>query len=228
MENQTKPNSSPRTLTQALVGLLNPIPLTGFIILISVIILIGTSLFGLDKGKILDKLSDIQYARGLITYLFAIVTIGVLIILILSALLGEGDAKERFGQAKEILSLLIGIFGTIIGFYFGSQIAVGQKAPEESIKIITPLIPDTLASGGKTTLITHVIGGKPPYHYSIGVGISSVSTYDKNTQGWIREEVDVPRVNRDSTTTVNINVKDENGDTATSRKNVFLKKFFKN
>ena len=28
--------------------------------------------------------------------------------------------KERFDRGKEVLSLLIGIFGTIIGFYFGS------------------------------------------------------------------------------------------------------------
>jgi hypothetical protein len=61
----------------------------------------------------IDRLSDIQYARGLITYIFAVGTIGGVVVLILVALPGKGTTDEKFGREKELLTTLIGIFGTI-------------------------------------------------------------------------------------------------------------------
>jgi hypothetical protein len=60
-------------------------------------------------------------ARGLITTLIAIVTVAIAIILTLSVVLSSAsDYKERFALGKEILTILIGVLGTIVGFYFGS------------------------------------------------------------------------------------------------------------
>jgi hypothetical protein len=66
-------------------------------------------------------IANVDYARGMITLLFTVGTVIIALLLTLSAIFLTGsDAKERFDRGKEVLSLLIGIFGTIIGFYFGS------------------------------------------------------------------------------------------------------------
>ena len=40
------------------------------------------------------------------------------------------DAKERFAHGKEVLTILIGVFGTILGFYFGKA-DVPQTTPNQ-------------------------------------------------------------------------------------------------
>jgi hypothetical protein len=46
-------------------------------------------------------------------------TIGLALLATLTAMIIR-DFKERFALAKDVLTLLIGILGTIVGFYFGS------------------------------------------------------------------------------------------------------------
>src|ERR1700677_3934056 len=103
-------------LLNNLSNILKPIPSATFLILIATISLIGKNWNGL-----LDHLEENSYARGLITYLFAVVIIGVVIIIILFIFTADftQESKERFSHAKDVLSLLLGIFGTIIGYYFG-------------------------------------------------------------------------------------------------------------
>jgi hypothetical protein len=77
----------------------------------------------LDK-TLLQALAHTETARGLITFLVAVSTVGIALILIVSLALeplarGRDVVKERFGFSKEVLTSLIGILGTIIGFYFG-------------------------------------------------------------------------------------------------------------
>ena len=81
----------------------------------------------LQTQGIVDKISQIGYARGLITYILAIGTVAVALVLVVSALLGNDASKGSFDRGKEILTVMIGIFGTILGFYFG-QASSGQTA----------------------------------------------------------------------------------------------------
>jgi hypothetical protein len=81
----------------------------------------------LQTQGIVDKISQIGYARGLITYILAIGTVAVALVLVVSALLGTDASKGSFDRGKEILTVMIGIFGTILGFYFG-QATSGQTA----------------------------------------------------------------------------------------------------
>ncbi len=212
----------PKTIRQAFIQLLSPISLTAFVIILSVLVLIGVNLLGLDKGRILDKLADMQYARGLITYLFAVGTIGTVIVLILAALLGEGDMDSRFGRAKEILTLLIGLFGTIIGFYFGSQLGVDAKA--QAINLSEPLMPETVVSGETFTYISFITGGEPPYLYSIGLEPNMTPNYEKRTQGWINEDIKAPVVASDSFLTIRLDVKDAKGNFVDLTKKIIARK----
>ena len=67
--------------------------------------ILGTAflLFGvIGKNQILDRLSHIEHARGLITFILTVGTISIAILVTLGALMGrDEEAKERFtGQKK--------------------------------------------------------------------------------------------------------------------------------
>jgi len=103
---------------------MNPVVVLAGIIVLSVLFLILCAIFGWDKGE-LQNMSRTDYARGLITYLFAVVTIGTAVVLVVSALTTSADDRheKQFQRGKEILSLLLGVFGTIVGFCFGAEVS---------------------------------------------------------------------------------------------------------
>jgi hypothetical protein len=97
-------------------GLISPPGIVAIILILSMFFI--SSIAG-DASR----LTSVEFSRGLITLLFSVGTIVAAVILVFAAIF-QGDANEkaadRFNRAKEVLSLLIGIFGTILGFYFGS------------------------------------------------------------------------------------------------------------
>lgn len=75
-----------------------------------------------SRGTVLKELRDVAYARGLITFIFSLGTIGIGVILTIAALEKGQDAGAAFTRGKEIFTILVGILGTIVGFYFGSSL----------------------------------------------------------------------------------------------------------
>ncbi|HEX2256214.1 MAG TPA: hypothetical protein VHG92_05840 [Afifellaceae bacterium] len=72
----------------------------------------------------LKTIADVEAARGLITFLFAVVTVGIAVVVVLAVLLSNAtneELAERFQRGKDVLTILIGVFGAILGFYFGSE-----------------------------------------------------------------------------------------------------------
>jgi cytochrome c len=74
-------------------------------------------------GALLDSLKNTEVARGLITFLVTFTTVSIAILLAIYAL-GSGntsaEVKERFSLGMQILTALIGILGTVLGFYFAT------------------------------------------------------------------------------------------------------------
>ena len=84
-------------------------------------VLIISSIFlpfvGSTQPTLLRELSDTAVARGLITFLVAVATVGIALILTVYMIVSpNSDAKDRFGVAKEVLSTLIGVLGTIVDY----------------------------------------------------------------------------------------------------------------
>lgn len=143
---------------------------------------LGLGIFS-DDGKFLSSLKDSDVSRGLITFLVAVTTVSIAIILALYAVTAnDTDAlKDRFSLGKEVLTTLVGILGTILGFYFGSA----DKGGTEQFTIA-----DITFQG--TQIRTHVAGGVFPYRYSITAGNQNFSKIDNHISkdGWIFEVLD--------------------------------------
>ena len=174
---------------------LKAVPLVAISIFVSVFFFILAAMFSPDAG-LLGRMAQPTFARGLITYLFAVVTIGAAVAFFLIAGLTHEiteDFEVRFDRGKDILSLLLGVFGTIIGFYFGS--AIGDTQSESAKGALTPPLIDSavLASGQAETLKAFVSGGTPPYRFGTAFGKEDLS-YDRSVDpsGWISTTITGP------------------------------------
>jgi hypothetical protein len=73
------------------------------------------------SGGFLEKLANPDVARGLVTFLFAFATIAIFVIASIAIFWADFEQVEkRAGLAKELIAVMIGVLGTILGFYFGS------------------------------------------------------------------------------------------------------------
>jgi Mn2+/Fe2+ NRAMP family transporter len=85
----------------------------------------GTLLFalvlvvGMLNKEFRTDISKPDKARGFITFLIAIASIAMITIMFISTLwLDSAALKERFPLEKDVLTVLVGILGTIVGYYF--------------------------------------------------------------------------------------------------------------
>ncbi|MBL4671724.1 MAG: DUF308 domain-containing protein [Arenicella sp.] len=113
--------------------------ITGIIVLAVVVAVIaffyepsGANLNGVKRSgarALIEVLADPAAARGLITFLVVVGTIVMGLLLLISSFRTTTGAAESFTRGKEIFTILVGILGTIIGFYFGVGSNENQDKP---------------------------------------------------------------------------------------------------
>lgn len=131
-----------------------------------------------DSPTLLDKLTDPAIARGLITFSITVATIALAFTLVYQAFYAVESSDDRFRRGREVFTGLMGILGTVVGFYFGSAEQSTTKLEITEIKI------------ENQTLRTHVIGGTPPFKYSILSDDKSLEIKNKpSDDGWIDEKL---------------------------------------
>ena len=125
---------------------------------IVVIIWGAFKLNGIDN-KIADNLitNPDDAARILITFLVAVATIAIAFLAILTAMIIR-EYKERFALAKEVLTILVGILGTIIGFYFGTA---NNPASKPDANTNTSTTPANTNTNTNTNVNTNTNGANP-------------------------------------------------------------------
>ena len=172
----------------------------------TVVLLIAAAVLGLDKGEVVNNLGRHDFARGLITYLFTLTTILIAIILIIAAVLGGGRPDE-FAKGKEVLALMLGVFGTIVGFYFGAETST---TPPEAFGVSPLLLSDDAATSGETIGATAFVQGAPgPLNFGFALDESPIQ-YDSAVpdDGWIRHEITMPEVGEVTMVTITLGVRD--------------------
>jgi hypothetical protein len=188
-------------------ALRSPVVVIAMVILFSILVLILFAMLGWDRG-VLKGMSEIAFARGLITYLFSVATIGAAVVLIVYALTNRTTDDHHFQHGKEILSLLMGVFGTIVGFYFGRE----GSTPTETPLTVAPLKVSTtaVAPGAVVHLITVAVGGKAPLRYGISFGKGTAElTESPAPDGWIDKDVTVPSGQAPGQVDLRITVQDD-------------------
>ena len=154
---------------------------TGLFALLGIIVLGVIVYIVTQTGQsFLTKLADKEVARGLITFLIAIATVGIAIILAISTLvLTEGDeGDKRFDRGKQVLTVLIGVLGTIVGFYFGSATDPKQRT---STAVTTTVLPDGAANKPYPSTILQSTGLTPPLKWSVKPALPAGLILDAGT-----------------------------------------------
>ncbi|SRR6266700_1021853 len=224
--NDPPPAKQPAETGSAMKAYLNPVVILAMAMLLAIVALIGATTLGLDKGRVLIRMGRPEFARGLITYLFAVVTIGTAVVLVVSALTSHETPEhdKRFTRGKEILSLLLGVFGTIVGFYFGSEVN-SNGGGEEIIKVVPIRLSATaVPSGGQFTLTTYVSGGKAPYKFGVTFDSDNTNPVEPlDASGWIVKTLTAPKSTEEKAVTVRIVVEDADEHYTSSSVPVVLK-----
>jgi hypothetical protein len=172
---------------------------------IAALVIIYTAVSG--TGGFLGSLKEYNSARGLITFLIAFTTVALAVILVLASIISSSnDLKQRFELGREIFTALVGILGTIVGFYFASAPgAITPATPTPSPAALTAALPpaqtmtarvSTLSpQPGETVVITSFVNvGAPPYTYSITFDPEIIPAVRGavSPEGFIRREVPIP------------------------------------
>lgn len=130
------------------------------------------------SGAGVGTLATIEGTRPLLVIAAIISTItfgGAL--LVGSLFSSEGSFDERFRRAREIFLVFSGIFGTVLGFYFG---AGESKGPQLSIA----------ATLEDTTVIAYATGGNPPYKVTLTYGPQKRTKTEDTKTGWTSVQFD--------------------------------------
>lgn len=126
----------------------------------------------------LGKLSTFEGTRPLLVIAAIISTIAFGGALLIGSLFSsEGTFEERFRHSREIFLVFAGIFGTVIGFYFG---AGDSKTSQIGIDAILE----------DATVVAYANGGTPPYKISIAYGSKDRTKTEETKTGWARFSFD--------------------------------------
>ena len=121
-----------------------------------------------------SKIATIEGTRPLLVIAAIISTIvfgGAL--LIGSLFSSEGSFEDRFRHSREIFLVFSGIFGTVIGFYFGAGETKGTQIG------IDALLEDS-------TVVAYATGGTPPYKINVTYGKNGRTKTEETKTGWAK------------------------------------------
>jgi hypothetical protein len=164
------------------------------------ILIIASIFVGWERSwdkTLLHQLSDTATARGLITFLIAVATVGIALTLtVFIVATDDADPKNKFALGKEVLTALIGVLGTIVGFYFGAS---KDTSPHTAPLTITALTadPKTAKKGATASIDATISGGEPPYTYTVmlsqeGAKSLFVGSTGTSTDGAVKSQFAVP------------------------------------
>src|SRR5262249_34872358 len=112
------------------------------------------------------------------------------VILALSTILLKDSAEndKRFDRGKQVLTMLIGVLGTIVGFYFGStQDTRNTQQPAittpqtQGLAIATTTLPDGVVNAPYPSTTLKATGGTAPLKWSVAPLLPAGLTLDPAT-----------------------------------------------
>ncbi len=162
-----------------------------------------------QSGNLLNVLATAANSRGLITFLITASTVSIAIMLIYQAF-AEGTTGDNFRMAREVFASLVGVLGTIVGFYFGIA--------NDGTKAASGLVMASVDVKGQL-LGTIISGGTGQYHWRIeGDATSGVKVLEGNLEKAGALQFVLPEIKADGRVT--LTVSDQSGSTVIATKDV--------
>ncbi len=97
---------------------------------------------------------------------------------------GGKDLDKRFDFGKEVFTILVGVLGTVMGFYYGQAAATGGTpgGTGQTIRITAPqLTPPAPRVGVEFTMAATITGGEKPYLYKVTFSNPAAITNNPST-----------------------------------------------
>jgi hypothetical protein len=115
-------------------------------------------------SDLIQELAKFDVARGVITFLIAFSTVSIALVLVISTVVLQDSAEneKRFDRGKQVLTVLIGVLGTIVGFYFASD-SKGANSPT----ITSSSIPSATAGSPYKDVTLTENGGTAPFKWTV-------------------------------------------------------------
>lgn len=127
-------------------------------------------LYGLYKFDP-KEIGNVEFARGIITYLIAAGTVGLAITLMFASVMTGGeDLEKRFNLGKQVFTSPVGVLSTVIGSYFGSATNAHSSEKTTVDPLGTTIIdfkPVPVKKDSILTVSSAVKGGFAPYQYKV-------------------------------------------------------------
>ena len=128
-------------------------------------------------------LSKTEAARGMITFVVSVITVGIGLFLVLGSafISGSKDLQTRFAFGKDVFTILVGVLGTVMGFYYGQTATGGantngnanantntQQVVAQTLQISAPQAnPAAPKVNTDFTVTANISGGEGPFTYSV-------------------------------------------------------------
>lgn len=183
------------------------------------------------RGVFHNTLDNAEQVRGMVTFFFVLVTTSVILLIALGIFWIQEDSavKVRFEAAKDLLTMVIGVLGTIMGFYFGS--ATGAGTPLTLVS--AAFAPMSIQPGAASELTADVVGGTKPYKYTIAFTAPSGTITDAeiaqmtpkpgtSSEGKIAEKLTVPAAAKSALVAYTLTVTDSKSTSTTSKGTIFV------
>ena len=183
--------------------------------------------YGIFVGDFLNSISDPAQARGLITFLFSFSTIAMFVLIgIATFWMDRDEIKDRFALAKDLITLMIGVLGTILGFYFGSI-----SNEDKGFFVANVSSPgEAIASKQSVDISAMIVGGKAPYAYEVTftdltgtVPVDGLAKKGDSPDGVIKVSISIPEVKKPGSVSFTILAKDAKGAQARTVGTLFVK-----
>jgi hypothetical protein len=143
----------------------------GMSLLALVFILLTVFLSYFVKEVGFAKLTTYEGTRPVLVIAAIVSTIAFGGALLLGSLFSsDGSFEDRFRHAREIFLVFSGIFGTVIGFYFGA----GDS--KESLAVDARMVDGSV--------VAHAVGGASPYRITVTYGPKSLTKSEETKSGW--------------------------------------------
>jgi len=120
----------------------------------------------------------------MITFVVSVITVGIGLFLVLGSafISGSKDLDKRFAFGKDVFTILVGVLGTVMGFYYGQAAAGGANANAnvnantnannqvvaQTLQISAPQANPTAPKVNTDFTVTATIsGGEGPFIYTV-------------------------------------------------------------